>query len=78
LSRYPEKCAKSLAGRYDEIVEARQFYNKVIFLPDDKKDKAVKEIGKQISTLHLFLRGAFELTGCLPPVKAWFEKEGLS
>ena len=78
LSRYPEKCAKSLGGRTKEIAEAREYYNKVIFLPDDKKDKAVKEIGKQISTLHLFLRGAFELTGCLPPVKAWFEKEGLS
>jgi digeranylgeranylglycerophospholipid reductase len=77
LSRYPEKCVQSTSGRVQEILEARQYYHKIITLPDVKKDKCIKEIGNHVSTLHLFLRGAFKLTGCIKPVKDWFEKEAL-
>jgi len=77
LSRYPEKCTKSLAGIEKDILAAREYYTKVIFLTDDMKDKCIKEIGNQVSSLHLFLRGATKLSGSLKPVKAWFEKEGL-
>jgi len=78
LRRYPEKCTKSTSGREPEIIEARKYYHKIITMPDEKKDKCIQEIGNHVSTLHLFLRGAFKLTGCIQPVKAWFEKEGLS
>jgi len=77
LSRYPQKCAKTVAGREAEIKEAREYYYKVITLPDDKKDKCIEEIGSHFSTLHLYLRGTFHLSYCLAPIKEWFEKEGV-
>lgn len=77
LSRYPSKCANTLAGREAEILEAREYYHKVISLPDDKKDKIIEAIGNHISTLHTYLRGALHLSHCLPPIKEWFGKEGI-
>lgn len=76
LSRYPQKCTQTLAGREAEIKEAREYYYKVISLPDDKKDKIIGEIGNHVSTLHLYLRGAFHLSHCLAPIKEWFKREG--
>ncbi len=77
LSRYPARCAQTLAGREKEILEAREYYYKVISLPDKKKDEIISAIGNYVSTLHLFLRGAFHLSYCLPPIKEWFRKEGI-
>ncbi len=77
LSAYPAKAAQTLAGREAEIVEAREYYHKMMALPDTKKDKIIEEIGNYVSTLHIYLRGAFHLAHCLPVVKEWFRKEGI-
>ena len=72
LSRYPARCAETLAGREVDILEAREYYRKVISWPDSKKDEMIEAIGNHISTLHLYLRGAFHLSYCLQPIKEWF------
>ena len=76
LSRYPQKCVQTLGGREAEIVEAREYYHKMLALPDAKKDSFIEAVGNHAATLHEYLRGALHLSHCVGPIKEWFEKEG--
>ncbi len=77
LAKYPATCAATIAGREAEILDAREVYTKVLLMPDEMKDEVIGEVGNHLSTLHLYLRGAFHLSYCLPPIKECFKKKGI-
>ncbi len=75
LTRYPDMCAASLKDIKKEVAEGRDYYNRFEKLSQEKKEKALMEIGEYVTGLHLLMRGANQAVKCLPPVRKWFKKE---
>jgi digeranylgeranylglycerophospholipid reductase len=57
-----------------EIVEAREYYFKLLHADPQKQDDAIAAIGDQYSRLHLYLRGAMPLADCVPKIKEWWAR----
>lgn len=79
LNGYPEKLDATFIGHTKaEIVEAREYYFKLIHADAATQDKAIKAIGDQYSRLHLYLRGALPLADCVPKIKEWWTRNPIS
>lgn len=59
------------------IADARQWYFKLMNAAPEVQNKAIAAVGDAYSALHLYLRGALPLAGCVDKIAAWwaeFEK----
>lgn len=73
LSAYPDKLDATFTTHSKaEIVEAREYYFKLLHADPQTQDKAIEAIGDQYSRLHLYLRGALPLADCVPKIKQWW------
>lgn len=80
LNSYQEKLNATFIGGHTkaEIVEAREYYFKLIHADAATQDEAIKAIGDQYSRLHLYLRGALPLADCVPKIKEWWARNPIS
>lgn len=80
-----EYLQKNLKAKYDStyndpiadrkaIDEARQWYFKLMNATPEMQNKCIGEIGDQYSSLHLYLRGALPLSGCVKKISDWWAK----
>lgn len=76
---------KNLKAKYDatyndpikdrkSIDEARQWYFKLMNAAPETQNKCIAAIGDQYSSLHLYLRGALPLAGCVDKISEWWAK----
>lgn len=76
---------KNLKAKYDatyndpikdrkSIDEARQWYFKLMNATPEMQNKCIAAIGDQYSSLHLYLRGALPLAGCVDKISEWWAK----
>ncbi len=56
------------------INDARQWYFKLMNATPEMQDKCIGEIGDAYSSLHLYLRGALPLAGCVEKIKNWWSE----
>ena len=78
---------KNLKAKYDAtyndpeadkkaINDARQWYFKLMNATPEMQNKAIAAVGDAYSSLHLYLRGALPLAGCVDKIaKFWAENE---
>jgi len=79
LGGYPAKLDATFKDHTKaEIVEAREYYFKLLHSDPKKQDEAIAAIGDQYSRLHLYLRGAMPLADCVPKIKEWWAKNPTS
>ncbi|NLW91383.1 MAG: NAD(P)/FAD-dependent oxidoreductase, partial [Syntrophomonadaceae bacterium] len=77
LKVYEERLKATFEGSGitpESLVEARQLYFKLLSAAPEVQDAAVEAIGDQYSSLHLYLRGARPLAGCIVKIKELWEK----
>ena len=54
------------------IAEARQWYFKLMNAAPEMQNKCIAAVGDAYSALHLYLRGALPLAGCVDKISAWW------
>ena len=54
------------------IADARQWYFKLMNATPEMQNKAIAAVGDAYSSLHLYLRGALPLAGCVEKIAAWW------